>query len=92
MSTYLELQQELMLLWKSRIKDIKGLKETGRKFNFQHPMNYVLDNSQKSYLTIMADMKKQMRLMRKQMAVLQREMNEMLKMMDSNEKNSSYNI
>ena len=83
MSTYSELQQELMLLWNSRIKEIEGLKETGRTFRMSKPMHYVMDNSQKNYKALMVDMKKQLRLMRKQMAVLQAEMNHVLKMMNS---------
>jgi hypothetical protein len=82
MSTYSELQQELMILWNSRIKDIEGLKETGRKFRMSKPMHYVMDNSQKNYKALMLDMKKQMRSMRKQMANLQAEMNDILKMMN----------
>lgn len=91
MSNYLELQQELMLLWKSRMKNIDGLKETGRSFHFRKPVNYTLDSSQKNYQAIMADMKIQMRVMRKKMAVLQREMNEMFKMMNVKE-NSEANL
>ena len=83
MSTYSELQQELMMLWNSRIKDIEGLKENGRNFRMSKPMHYVMDNSQKNYKALMLDMKKQMRLMRKQMALLQREMNDVLKMMNA---------
>ena len=86
MSTFSELQQELMMLWSSRIKDIEGLKETGRKFQVTRPINYVMNNSQRNYKALMLDMKKQMRLMRKQMAELQREMNDVLKMMDSEKK------
>ena len=83
MSTYSELQQELMMLWNSRIKEIDGLKETGRKFRMSKPMHYVMNSSQKNYQVLMRDMKKQMSSMRKQMALLQREMNEVLKMMNS---------
>jgi hypothetical protein len=83
MSNFSELQQELMMLWSSRIKEIEGLKETGRKFRVTRPINYVRDNSQKNYKALMVDMKKQLRLMRKQMAELQREMKDVLKMMDS---------
>lgn len=64
-----------MMLWNSRIKEIEGLKENGRKFRMSKPMYYVLDSSQKSYSVLMLDMKKQLRFMQKQMAVLQREMN-----------------
>ena len=83
MSNFSELQQELMMLWSSRIKDIEGLKETGRKFQVSRPMHYVMNSSQKNYKALMLDMKKQMRLMRKQMTVLQKEMNDMLKKMNS---------
>ena len=86
MSTYSDLQQELMMLWNSRVKDIEGLKETGRRFSISKPMHHVINSSQKNYRALMLDMKKQMRLMRKQMAELQREMNDVMKMMDS-EKN-----
>lgn len=44
MSTYSELQQELMMLWNSRIKDIEGLKENGRNFRMSKPMHYVVLN------------------------------------------------
>ena len=91
MSTYSELQQELMLLWNSRIKDIDGLKETGRRFHISKPMHYVMNSSQKNYKALMLDMKKQMRLMRKQMALLQSEMNEVMKMMNSESPNDSKN-
>jgi len=83
MSNFSELQQELMMLWSSRIKDIEGLKETGRKFQVSRPMHYVINNSQKNYRALMLDMKKQIRLMRKQMSVLQKEMNDMLKKMNA---------
>ena len=75
-----------MILGNSRVKDIKGLKETGRKFSISEPMHNVINRSQKSYRALMLDMKKQMRLMRKQMAGLQREMNDVMKMMDSDKK------
>ena len=86
MSTYSDLQQELMMLGKSRVKDIEGLKETGRRFSLSKPMHHVINSSQKNYRALMLDMKKQMRLMRKQMADLQKEMNNVLKMMDSEKK------
>jgi predicted patatin/cPLA2 family phospholipase len=91
MSTYSELQQELMMLWNSRIKEIDGLKETGRKFRMSKPMHYVMNSSQKNYKALMLDMKKQMRSMRKQMADLQREMNDVLKMMNSESKGNTGN-
>lgn len=37
-----ELQQELMMLWQCRVKSIEGLPETGRKFSFSKPMNYLI--------------------------------------------------
>lgn len=82
MTKYSDMQQELMLLWNSRIKDIKGLTETGRSFPLTKPMFSVLNQSQKSYRAMLADMKKQMRLMRKQMNNLQEEINYLLKVME----------
>jgi len=49
MSTYSDLQQELMMLWNSRVKDIEGLKETGRRFSISKPMHHVINSSQKNY-------------------------------------------
>ncbi len=86
MSANLEFQQELMLLWKCRMKSIEGLHETGRKFNLQKPMNYMIVSSQKNYNAIITDMKKQMRLLNKQMGILQQEMNEMLKVLNDRQK------
>lgn len=42
----------------------------------------VLNQSQKSYRAMLADMKKQMRLMRKQMNTLQEEIDYLLKVME----------
>lgn len=84
MSTFSELQQELMLLWNSRIKNIKGLKETGRHFN--KPLSYMIDRSQRNYYLMMEDMKKQMRLVQKQVSVLQEDINGVLKRVNPDKK------
>lgn len=82
-----DLQQELKLLWESRVKSIDGLTENGRKFKFNKPMSYLINNSQKNYQYLLNDMNKQLRILRKQTSIMQKEMNKLLKMMNSNTPN-----
>ena len=82
MTKYADLQQELLLMWSSRIKEIKGLTESGRAFPLTKPMFSVLYQSQKSYQAMLNDMKKQMRIMLRQMEGLQTEITGMLNMLE----------
>jgi hypothetical protein len=80
MTKYSELQQELLLMWSSRKKDITGLTETGRSFPLVKPMFSVL--SYKTYKGMLQDMRRRMQSMRKQMQDLQKEMNQVLKIIE----------
>ncbi|MEO8796031.1 MAG: hypothetical protein ABI390_11225 [Daejeonella sp.] len=79
-----DLQQELKILWESRVKSIDGLTEDGRKFKFNKPMSYLINNSQKNYQFLLKDMNKQLHILRKKTEILQKEMNKLLKLINNN--------
>lgn len=81
MTKYSELQQELLLMWSCRKRQVSELPESGRSFPLIKPMFSVL--SYRTYKAMLADMRKQMQLMRRQMQNLQKDMNELLKIIDS---------
>ncbi len=84
MAKYSELQQELMLMWSSRKKEISGLTESGRTFPLIKPMFSVL--SYKTYKAMLQDMRRQMQSMRRQMQNLQKEMNQVLEILEGTPK------
>lgn len=79
MDDKLQLQNELSLVWASRLKKVSEIGESGKRFSISKQMHNAMSFAPINYSSMVSKVRRRLRLLRRQMNAAQQEMNELMK-------------